>query len=49
MSPTIVEHCDGTFYLALGAGGGSRIITANIQNLWNVLERGMSACKSIQR
>jgi len=49
MSPTIVEHCNGTFYLALGAGGGSRIITANIQNLWNVLERGMSACKSTQR
>ncbi|CAN9390786.1 unnamed protein product [Alternaria alternata] len=47
MSPTIVEHCNGTFYLALGAGGGSRIITANIQNLWNVLERGMSASAAV--
>jgi gamma-glutamyltranspeptidase len=28
MSPKMVEHCNGAFYLALGAGGGSRIITA---------------------
>jgi len=33
--------------LALGAGGGSRIITANIQNLWHILDHNMTACKFI--
>jgi gamma-glutamyltranspeptidase / glutathione hydrolase len=43
MSPTIVEYPDGSLYLSLGAGGGSRIITSNIQNLWHILDQNMSA------
>ncbi|KAF2807209.1 gamma-glutamyltranspeptidase [Mytilinidion resinicola] len=42
MSPTIVEHGNGTFYVALGAGGGSRIITTNIQTLWHILDHNMT-------
>ncbi|TVY81388.1 Glutathione hydrolase proenzyme [Lachnellula suecica] len=42
MVPTIVEYLNnGTLYFAVGAAGGSRIITAVIQALFNVLDRGM--------
>ncbi|KAL8999133.1 MAG: hypothetical protein Q9169_001912 [Polycauliona sp. 2 TL-2023] len=44
MSPTIVEFLsNSTLYFVVGSAGGSRIITATIQNLWNVLDRGLSA------
>jgi gamma-glutamyltranspeptidase/glutathione hydrolase len=43
MSPTIVEYADGSIHVVLGAGGGSRIITANIQNLWHILDQNMTA------
>lgn len=42
MSPTIVEFCSSDkVHSALGAAGGSRIITAIVQGLWAVLDRGM--------
>lgn len=41
-TPVIVESADGTFYLATGAAGGSRIITATIQALWHVLDHNMT-------
>ncbi|ODQ53923.1 gamma-glutamyltranspeptidase [Saitoella complicata NRRL Y-17804] len=47
ISPTIAQFKNGTFYVALGAAGGSRIITSNIQNLWHVLDQGMSASKAL--
>ncbi|KAF2733872.1 gamma-glutamyltransferase 1 [Polyplosphaeria fusca] len=47
MSPTIVEHCNGTFFLAIGAGGGSRIITVNIQTLWHILEHNMTGTAAL--
>ncbi|KAL8889721.1 MAG: hypothetical protein Q9192_005977, partial [Flavoplaca navasiana] len=44
ISPTIVEFLsNNTLYFVVGAAGGSRIITSTIQNLWNVLDRGLSA------
>lgn len=46
MSPTIVENPDGTLHLAIGAAGGSRIITATIQNIIHVLDEGLSPCTS---
>lgn len=41
-TPVIVENADGSFYMATGAAGGSRIITATIQALWHVLEHDMT-------
>lgn len=44
ISPTIVEFLsNNTLYFVVGAAGGSRIITSTTQNLWNVLDRGLSA------
>ncbi len=48
ISPTIVEHLsNGTLYFAVGSAGGSRIITATIQNLWHVLDQNMTAIKAL--
>lgn len=42
ITPTIVEFPNGTLYLVTGAAGGSRIITATVQSIWNVLDRNMT-------
>ncbi|KAM0492177.1 hypothetical protein ACHAPB_008911 [Verticillium nonalfalfae] len=42
MSPTIIETPDGKVYMCIGAAGGSRIITATIQNIHNVLDKGLN-------
>jgi gamma-glutamyltranspeptidase / glutathione hydrolase len=43
MSPIIVDWLSsGKFYYALGGVGGSYIITAVAQSLWNVLDRNMT-------
>jgi gamma-glutamyltranspeptidase/glutathione hydrolase len=42
ISPTIVE-LNGQLYYVVGSAGGSRIITAVIQNLWHVLDQNMTA------
>ena len=43
ISPTIAEWlANSTFYLATGSAGGSQIITAVIQNVWHVLDQGMT-------
>lgn len=48
ISTTLVEHLDNaTFYFAIGAAGGSRIITSTIQNLWHVLDQGMSTAQAL--
>ncbi|MCJ1303160.1 hypothetical protein MMC08_005967 [Hypocenomyce scalaris] len=47
ITPTIVEHANGSLYYILGAAGGSRIITATIQNLWHVLDRNMSCLEAL--
>ena len=40
ISPTIVEYLsNNTLYYVIGSAGGSRIITAVIQNLWHVLDQ----------
>ena len=41
MTPTIVEKQDGSFWFALGARGGPRIISAVIQTISNVVDHGM--------
>ena len=40
IAPTIVEYLsNGTLYYVIGSAGGSRIITATIENLWHVLDQ----------
>ncbi len=48
ITPIIVEHPNGTLYLTIGAAGGSRIITATVQAIWNVLDRGMSLPEALE-
>ncbi|MDP2858104.1 MAG: gamma-glutamyltransferase [Bacillota bacterium] len=45
-SPTVLYR-DGRPYLAAGAPGGSRIITAVVQTILNVVERGMNAQSAV--
>ncbi|KAJ6440584.1 gamma-glutamyltranspeptidase [Purpureocillium lavendulum] len=46
MSPIIVEK-DGKLYLAVGSAGGSRIITATIQNVHHVLDQNMTIAEAL--
>ncbi len=41
MTPTIVLRKDGSFWFALGARGGPRIISAVMQSVMNVIDHGM--------
>lgn len=47
ISPVIVEYADGGLYYTIGASGGSRIISATIQNLIHVLDHGMEVHKAL--
>ena len=48
ITPTIVEHlANHSLYYVVGAAGGSRIITATIQNLWHVLDQGLTAPQAL--
>jgi len=45
--PTVLENSDGTFYLAVGGSGGSRIFGAVFQVLQN-LEWGLDVSQAIE-
>lgn len=47
ISATIVELPDGTLYYAIGAAGGSRIITSTIQNLIGVLDQNLTVPQAL--
>jgi gamma-glutamyltranspeptidase / glutathione hydrolase len=48
ITPIIVEHAsNNTLYFVIGAAGGSRIITATIQNLLHVLDQNMTAPEAL--
>ncbi|PIA90597.1 Gamma-glutamyltranspeptidase 3 [Cercospora beticola] len=47
ITPTIVEHSNGTLYFVTAAAGGSRILTATVQNLWNVLDKNATSAESL--
>lgn len=47
ISPTIVETPEGRLYLIVGSAGGSRIITATIQNIHHVLDQNMTAPEAL--
>ncbi|RMZ73992.1 gamma-glutamyltranspeptidase [Pyrenophora seminiperda CCB06] len=51
IAPVIVEHLNSTianaFYVAIGAAGGSRIITATIQNLIHILDGNLTTAEAL--
>ncbi|KAF4970395.1 hypothetical protein FZEAL_10050 [Fusarium zealandicum] len=47
ISTSIVERPDGSVSLVTGSAGGSRIITATLQVMLNVLERNMTALRAL--
>lgn len=52
ISPVIVEHLNASsladaFYIAVGAAGGSRIITATIQNVLHLLDGRMTTAQAL--
>ena len=47
MTPTIVLRKDGSFWFALGARGGPRIISAVVQTIINVIDHDMSLQQAI--
>jgi gamma-glutamyltranspeptidase/glutathione hydrolase len=48
ITPVIVEHrYNRTLSLVIGAAGGSRIITATVQGLLNIIDRNMNAREAI--
>ncbi|KAG9196302.1 gamma-glutamyltranspeptidase / glutathione hydrolase [Alternaria panax] len=52
ISPVIVEHLNSSsianaFYVAIGAAGGSRIITATIQNLIHILDGELTTAEAL--
>ena len=49
ITPTIVEHADGTLYYVVASAGGSRIITATLQNIWHVLDQNMTAPQALAK
>ena len=44
--PTMLEE-DGALHLVIGASGGSRIISATLQCILNILDRGMNVAQGI--
>jgi len=47
MTPTIVLRKDGSFWFALGARGGPRIISAVMQTVLNVIDHDMNIQEAI--
>ncbi|KAF2176694.1 gamma-glutamyltranspeptidase-like protein [Zopfia rhizophila CBS 207.26] len=47
ISPVIVEHPNGTFYISIGAAGGSRIITSTIQNVIHILDYNRTVAEAL--
>jgi gamma-glutamyltranspeptidase/glutathione hydrolase len=49
MSPYIVEYVHNkSLALVIGGAGGSRIITATVQGLLNILDHGMDAISAVR-
>ncbi len=47
MSPTIVNHADGKPLMVVGTPGGSRIITAVLHSILNVVDYGMTIQEAV--
>ncbi|KAL3475211.1 gamma-glutamyltranspeptidase [Aspergillus californicus] len=44
-TPAIVTHPNGTTFFVAGSAGGSRIITATVQNIIHAIDQGLSAAE----
>ena len=49
ITPLIATHSNGSVFAVLGAAGGSRIITATIQNAVDVLNRNLTVQEALER
>ena len=49
ITPTIVTHPNGTLFLVAGSAGGSRIITATVQNIVHAIDEGLSAAETLAK
>ncbi|OOO14118.1 gamma-glutamyltransferase [Aspergillus oryzae] len=49
ITPVIVERSDGTLVLITGSAGGSRIITATVQNVIHSIDEGLSAADALAK
>lgn len=49
ITPAIVTHPNGTLFFVTGSAGGSRIITATIQNLIHAIDDQLSAAEALAR
>ncbi|KAG2412527.1 hypothetical protein HFD88_010084 [Aspergillus terreus] len=47
ITPAIVTHPNGTVFFVAGSAGGSRIITATVQNIIHAVDQGMSAAEAL--
>lgn len=49
ITPVIVEYlANNSLYFAVGAAGGSRIITATVQSLWHVLDQNYTISNALK-
>lgn len=48
MTPLIATYPDGSLFAVIGAGGGSRIISATAQTLWRMVEEGASMTEALR-
>ncbi|KAJ5312760.1 Gamma-glutamyltranspeptidase [Penicillium antarcticum] len=49
ITPAIVTRPDGSLFLIAGSAGGSRIITATVQNIIHSIDQGLSAAESLAK
>ncbi|RHZ63821.1 hypothetical protein CDV55_106220 [Aspergillus turcosus] len=47
ITPAIVTRPDGRLFFLAGSAGGSRIITATVQNIIHVIDQGLSAAEAL--
>ncbi|KAL4920367.1 gamma-glutamyltranspeptidase [Aspergillus aurantiobrunneus] len=48
-TPAIVTHPNGTTFFVAGSAGGSRIITATVQNIIHAVDEGLSAAEVLAK
>ena len=49
ITPAIVTRSDGSLLLLAGSAGGSRIITATVQNIIHVIDQNLSAAQALAK
>jgi gamma-glutamyltranspeptidase / glutathione hydrolase / leukotriene-C4 hydrolase len=47
-TPTIIENADGSFHVAIGGSGGSRIFPAVFQAIVNMDDWGMNVQQAVE-